>query len=59
MLREEGEFERNLEGEGLRIVEVGGDGNCLFRAISHQVYGTEDHHRLIRVRCIDYIQSEK
>jgi len=35
MLREEGEFERNLEGEGLRIVEVGGDGNCLFRAISH------------------------
>ena len=32
-----------------------GDGNCLFRSISHQVYGTDEHHYLLRQRCVEYI----
>ena len=32
-----------------------GDGNCLFRAISDQVYGSEIHHTIIRQKCMDYI----
>ena len=32
-----------------------GDGNCLFRAVSDQVYGSEIHHNIIRQKCMDYI----
>ena len=38
---------------------MGRDGNCLFRAIAHQCYGDEDLHRMIRLKCMEYILSEK
>ena len=38
---------------------MGRDGNCLFRAIAHQAYGDEELHRLIRLKCMDYILKEK
>jgi len=28
-----------LEMQSLRVVQVDGDGNCLFRAVAHQIYG--------------------
>ncbi|GLE11461.1 hypothetical protein PINS_up023893 [Pythium insidiosum] len=31
-----------------RVVRVQADGNCLFRALSDQFYGTEDFHTEIR-----------
>ena len=42
----------------LKLFEIGDDGNCLFRAMSHQLYGTEEYHDIIRKRCCDYIQLE-
>lgn len=29
---------------GLRPLDVGGAGDCFFRAVSHQLYGTADYH---------------
>ena len=43
----------------LILFEIGEDGNCLFRAMSHQLYGTQEYHQLIRKRCCDYIELEK
>lgn len=48
-----------MAGIGMRIVETGRDGNCLFRSIAHQAYGDEDMHKMIRQKCMDYILSEK
>lgn len=46
--------------KGLRIVEMEGDGNCMFRAISDQIYnGDQSYHDMIRQCCMDYIASEK
>lgn len=44
---------------GLRIVPVEGDGNCLFRSVSHQVYGDDRHHAVVRAMCMDYMESEQ
>ncbi|CAI5703532.1 unnamed protein product [Peronospora effusa] len=44
---------------GLRIYDIEGDGNCLFRSVSHQIYGNDSHHALVRAACMDYMESEK
>ena len=33
-----------MDLEGLPIIDVEPDGNCLFRAVSHQVYGDAESH---------------
>mmetsp|Transcript_9648 Transcript_9648/g.17765 ORF Transcript_9648/g.17765 Transcript_9648/m.17765 type:complete len:546 (-) Transcript_9648:1879-3516(-) len=48
-----------LKERNLSIVEMVGDGNCLFRAISHQVYGTAAHHALVREYCVNYMEYER
>ena len=41
------------------IKRSNGDGNCLFRSISHQLYGDEKFYNEIRTLCMDYITFEK
>lgn len=41
------------------IKTVQGDGNCLFRSISDQIYGTENSHDILRAKCMEYIEVEK
>jgi OTU domain-containing protein 5 len=43
----------------LFIKDVQGDGNCMFRAISDQIYGNEDFHEIIREKCMDYLLIER
>ena len=40
---------------GLRPVDVGGDGDCFFQAVSHQLYGDPNHHLLIRQAGVQYL----
>lgn len=47
-----------LAQQGLHIEAVEGDGNCLFRAVAHQIYGDENLHNLVRQKCLDYMESE-
>lgn len=57
---QENNFRRLMSLKGLKIIDIEGDGNCLFRAISDQIYeGDQSHHQLIRQACLDYIQNEK
>ena len=39
---------------GLRPVDVGGEGDCFFRAVSHQLYGDPSHHLFIRQVGVHY-----
>jgi len=41
------------------VREQARDGNCLFRSFSDQLYGTPEHHLLVRDRCSKYIASER
>lgn len=44
---------------GWTVVEISKDGNCLFRAISDQLYTNELFHQDIRQRLVDFIQREQ
>ena len=44
---------------GLKVVEMGGDGNCLFRTLADQLEGNEKLHRKYRQDAIDYIEDNK
>ena len=41
----------------LRPVDVGGEGDCFFRAVSHQLYGDPNHHILIRQAGVQYLSN--
>jgi len=56
---EESRFREILTEKGWEIQDQGGDGNCLFRSVSHQVYGSPDLHLLVREKCMEYIASER
>lgn len=53
------EFHQNLKTQGLEMVEQEGDGNCLFRAVSLQVYGQSDNHAEVRERCLDFMEQNE
>ena len=40
---------------GRQPVNIVGDGNCFFRSVSHQLYGTEDCHPQIRALAIQHL----
>lgn len=46
-----------LEGKGLRSRSIVGDGNCLFRAVSQDLYDTQDSHLDLRRRTVEYMRE--
>ena len=40
---------------GRKPVNIVGDGNCFFRSVSYQLYGTEDRHSQIRAIAIQHL----
>ena len=56
---QEEKIKNNLEKMHFFIKKMGGDGNCLFRAVSDQVYGNEEYHYVIREKCMDYLLIER
>ena len=42
---------------GLRPVDVGGAGDCFFRAVSHQLFGSSDNHLQIRAEGIEHLRD--
>jgi hypothetical protein len=51
------EFLVALKKRGLELREQEGDGNCLFRAVSLQVYGDPSMHGDVRKQCLDFMVS--
>ena len=40
-----------------RLVRVAGDGNCFFSGASHQLYGTENQHREVRLKVCAHLRT--
>ncbi|TPX30404.1 hypothetical protein SmJEL517_g06032 [Synchytrium microbalum] len=53
------QLERALLKLGLRIKDMTGDGNCLFRSLSDQIYGSPVEHFNIRTRVVQHIRQNR
>lgn len=42
---------------GLRMNVIEGDGNCQFRAASHCLFGTQEHHAMVRAAAVEYMRA--
>jgi OTU domain-containing protein 5 len=51
----EQKFVEVLRGRGLEIRKQAGDGNCLFRAVSEQVYGDPEMHGQVRRLSLEFM----
>lgn len=49
------QYAQELYKHGFIIRPIGEDGNCLFRSVSDQIYGTEKYYSEIRAFCMKYI----
>lgn len=52
-------FRAVMESNALRIHNVDADGNCLFRAVAHQVYGDAERYDAVRQRVCDYMEANR
>ena len=60
LLPDDLEFDKFIfERKGYRINPIERDGNCLFRAVSDQVYCDHNLHANIRNLCADFMQEEE
>ncbi|KAG7391122.1 hypothetical protein PHYPSEUDO_005889 [Phytophthora pseudosyringae] len=53
------QVEEHYAALGWGVVPISKDGNCLFRAISDQLYTNEHFHEDIRRRLVDFIEREE
>lgn len=56
---EERAVKEEISRLGLSLRDVEGDGNCLFRALSDQLYGDQSHHPDLRRWVCDWIMEHK
>ena len=47
-----------LSALGLRRIAADDDGNCQFRALSQQLYGSEDYHGSVRRDAVNHMRRE-
>lgn len=52
-------FREELVQYGLRILEVGGDGNCLFRSICDQLEGCQNNYKQYRIDAVDHMLNNR
>jgi len=43
----------------IRMLEMKDDGNCQFRAISYELYGTQEHHEYVRIRVVSHLKQHE
>ena len=60
LLLDEQLFENYLfRRKGYRFTPIKRDGNCLFRAVAHQIYGDPNLHSMVRKWCAKFMKEEK
>jgi hypothetical protein len=53
------DFIKRMAACGMTIVPIEGDGNCLFRAVSYQLYLHENNHAILRKQCVEHLKLHR
>lgn len=56
---QEDKFLNALAEVGFKVIAIERDGNCMFRAVAHQLYGDQSGHEAVRKQCCDYLDKER
>ena len=48
-------LQQRIDFLNLRIIQMKDDGNCQFRALSHELYGHQRWHAAVRETCVKYL----
>lgn len=59
LAKEDAAVKAEIARLGLALRDVEGDGNCLFRALSDQMYGDQKRHPELRKLTCDYLEANK
>lgn len=52
-------LEQRLGFMGFKSVRIAGDGNCQFRSCSWNMFGSEEHHKVVRSRAVQHMREHK
>lgn len=52
-------LKERLTNFGMSEVVVSGDGNCQFRAISKELFNTQDHHLWVRFKAVEHMRNHR
>lgn len=55
----ESKFCAELAKKGMQIVHMRADGNCLFRALAHCLWGDQERHGQLRASVMEYVVKER
>ena len=53
------DFTNKVMERACTLVDIDGDGNCLFRSISEQIFGNEFMHKSLRKLCVEYMKANE
>ena len=48
---------KSLHDAWMGLDSIVGDGNCFYRAISKELFGTQEYHHIIRFHCVSFLQE--
>lgn len=52
-------FFNAMANNGYHVIEVESDGNCLFRAVAHQIWLDESRHGELRSACVQHMRKHR
>ena len=50
-------LQNRLRHLGLKVVDRGGGGDCFFRSVSHQMFGSAVNHFEVRLAAVQYVRE--
>ena len=50
-------FRKRMRKKGFKIIDINADGNCLFRAVAHQIYYDVEKHIELRRQCVKHLKN--